>query len=225
MKIIIKLMSLINKLYLHITNGWQDKYHGIFLLTRIIKDRTNTFDSKEVTVVKSYIKLTGKGNKIITNNNLIEKSEIVINGTSNTLILHKDIKLRSANIIIRGSNNSIEIGKGTTFGGVRMVNVGENNTIAIGEHCLFSDHIEIWASDTHSIYNEKNEKLNIEKPVIIGSNVWVGSRVIILKGIEIGEGAIIGMGTVVTKNVPSKTISVGSPNKVIKENIRWENEY
>jgi acetyltransferase-like isoleucine patch superfamily enzyme len=106
-----------------------------------------------------------------------------------------------------------------------MVNVGENNTIAIGEHCLFSDHIEIWASDTHSIYNEKNEKLNIEKPVIIGSNVWVGSRVIILKGIEIGEGAIIGMGTVVTKNVPSKTISVGSPNKVIKENIRWENEY
>ncbi len=55
-----------------------------------------------------------------------------------------------------------------------------------------------------------------EKPVIIGDDVWIGGRVIILPGVHIGKGAIIGAGAVVTKDVPEYAIVGGNPAKVIK---------
>jgi len=56
---------------------------------------------------------------------------------------------------------------------------------------------------------------------IIGNDVWIGIRVIIKSGITIGDGAIIGAGSIVTKDVPAYAIAVGSPAKVIK--YRFEN--
>ena len=53
------------------------------------------------------------------------------------------------------------------------------------------------------------------KPVIIRDFVWTGARVMIMPGVEIGEGAIIGMGAVITKNVPPLSIVVGNPAEVI----------
>lgn len=55
-----------------------------------------------------------------------------------------------------------------------------------------------------------------EKPVVIGDDVWIGSRVTILPGVHIGEGAIIGASSVVTKDVPAYSIVGGNPAKVIK---------
>lgn len=55
-----------------------------------------------------------------------------------------------------------------------------------------------------------------EKPIIIGNDVWIGSRVIILAGVKVGKGAIIGAGAVVAKDVPERAIVVGNPAKVIK---------
>lgn len=54
------------------------------------------------------------------------------------------------------------------------------------------------------------------KPVIIGDDVWIGGRVIILPGVHIGNGAVIGAGAVVTKNVPDYAVVGGNPAKVIK---------
>ena len=222
---IIYLFSIINKLYLYLTKNNTDRYNGTFFLTRIKKTAGNAIVITNSKVIKSRFFISGEGNEVISSNNLIEKSEIVIKGTNNKLILHSNIKLRGANIIIRGSNNSIEIGRDTTFVGIRIINVGKNNPIVVGENCMFSDHIEIWASDTHSILDQSNVKINPEKPILIGDKVWVGSRVIILKGVTINSGAVIGMGSIVTKDVPGDSITVGSPNKVIKENIRWTKEY
>ena len=64
---------------------------------------------------------------------------------------------------------------------------------------------------------EKDWK-NIEvSPTIIEDDAWIGVNVIILKGLTIGKGAIIGAGSVVTKNVPPMTLVAGNPAKVIKE--------
>ena len=54
------------------------------------------------------------------------------------------------------------------------------------------------------------------KPVNIGSDVWIGEKVSILPGVTIGDGSIIGAGSVVTKDIPSFTIAVGSPAVVIR---------
>ncbi|MBI5204619.1 MAG: CatB-related O-acetyltransferase [Nitrospirae bacterium] len=54
-------------------------------------------------------------------------------------------------------------------------------------------------------------------PVIIGNDVWIGDSVIILPGVQVGDGAIIGAGSVVTKNVPPYTIVGGVPAKKIRD--------
>jgi acetyltransferase-like isoleucine patch superfamily enzyme len=56
-----------------------------------------------------------------------------------------------------------------------------------------------------------------EAPVFIHDDVWVGAMSIVLKGITIGEGSIVGAGSVVTKDVPPWTIVAGNPAKIIRE--------
>ena len=60
------------------------------------------------------------------------------------------------------------------------------------------------------------EQENIIKPVIIGSDVWIGARSIILPGVTIGEGSVIAAGSVVTKSVDKYSVVGGNPAKLIK---------
>jgi maltose O-acetyltransferase len=57
---------------------------------------------------------------------------------------------------------------------------------------------------------------NKPEPVIIGDDVWIGTRAIIMPGISVGKGAIIGASSVVTKDVPEYAIVCGNPAKVVK---------
>jgi acetyltransferase-like isoleucine patch superfamily enzyme len=58
------------------------------------------------------------------------------------------------------------------------------------------------------------------RPITIGRNVWIGARVIVLSGVHIGDGAVIGAGAVVTRDVPPFAVAVGNPARV----IRWRFE-
>ena len=58
--------------------------------------------------------------------------------------------------------------------------------------------------------------LEYAKPITIGNNVWFGGNVTVLGGVEIGDNTVIGAGSVVTKNIPAKSVAVGNPCKVIK---------
>lgn len=170
---------------------------------------------------KSKINVTGDKNRLVIKNSLVSDTTINISGDNNQLMLGDGVKLRSAEIIIRGDRCSVFIGKNTTFGGIRIVNVGSDCTITIGEDCMFADYIELWASDTHPIYNKQHKIINREMPITIGNKVWVGSHVIVLKGVSIGNGSVIGMGSIVTKDVSAQVVSVGNPNRTVREDISW----
>jgi acetyltransferase-like isoleucine patch superfamily enzyme len=185
----------------------------------------NSFILYKSIVINSRINVIGKENKLNFNECFLESSIISVEGVGNSIEIEEGVKLRKVNLIIRGNNCVVRIGKDTTFGGARIVNVGANNSIVIGENCLFADKIEIWASDTHAIYDENDNWINEEKPIIIESNVWIGSNVTILKGVKIGEGSIIGMETLLTKNVNAKTIVAGNPAREIKKNVYWTLDY
>ena len=59
-------------------------------------------------------------------------------------------------------------------------------------------------------------------PITIGENVWIGCRALILKGVTIGDGAVVAAGAVVTKDVPANCVVAGNPAKIIKENVVWQ---
>lgn len=120
---------------------------------------------------------------------------------------------------------------GNTFISINQICIGNDVTIAWG--CLFYDHNshstqwEERKNDTLQEYqdlcNGQNPILNKDwthvksAPIVISDKVWIGAGCTILKGVTIGEGAIIAAGSVVTKNVPSWTLVGGNPAREIKK--------
>ena len=87
--------------------------------------------------------------------------------------------------------------------------------IEIGDGSLIGHNTTI-ATLNHDFNPDKRANLH-PSPVKIGKNVWIGSDCTILPGVEIGDGAVIGAGSIVTKNVPANSIAVGNPARVIKQ--------
>lgn len=85
--------------------------------------------------------------------------------------------------------------------------------VTVGENTRFSGENLILTS-TH-----KTDDFDtvIARPVVIGKNVWITYRCIILGGVSIGDNAIIGAGSVVTKSIPANVIAAGNPCRVIKK--------
>ena len=92
-----------------------------------------------------------------------------------------------------------------------------HKSITIGDDCAISHDFTIMDSNAHYINGD-----NKTKAVIIENHVWIGTRVTVLSGVTIGEGAVIAAGSVVTKDVPAHTLVGGNPAKVLKENVEWK---
>lgn len=90
-------------------------------------------------------------------------------------------------------------------------------SISIGEDACISNDVVIRDNDAHTI--DSNPSV---APIIIGNHVWIGTRALILKGVTIGDGAIIAAGAVVTHDVPAHTLVGGVPAKIIKQNVKWK---
>ncbi len=117
-------------------------------------------------------------------------------------------------ILFKGAK--LKLGKGGFINSDCKIRCHES--ITIGDYCAISHDFTIMDSDAHKINGVKSIK-----PIVIGNHVWIGTRVTVLKGVNVGDGAIIAAGAVVTKDVPANTMVAGVPAKVIKENVHWEN--
>lgn len=142
----------------------------------------------------------------------------------------------AGNFIFESSEGQVKIGNhsyvgGGTFISRSSIEIGNYVTIAWGG--TFYDH------DSHSLdYMTRRKDIDDEledirngqnfiehkdwsvvnsKPIKICDDAWIGMNVIILKGVTIGEGAVVGAGSVVTKDVPAWTVVAGNPAKVVKE--------
>lgn len=103
----------------------------------------------------------------------------------------------------------------------REVKIICNKRITIGNGCVIAMGTVIRDNDggNHKILSP--DYINC-KPVTIGNHVWIGENVMILKGVTIGDGAIIAAGSLVTKDIPPHCLAMGSPAKVVRENVEWQ---
>jgi acetyltransferase-like isoleucine patch superfamily enzyme len=85
----------------------------------------------------------------------------------------------------------------------------------LGANCLIGAGTLILDSDFHGLGPHLRHTTGTSRPVILAANVWVGARVLILKGVRVGTNAVIAAGSVVTKDVPSDSIVGGNPARVI----------
>ena len=110
---------------------------------------------------------------------------------------------------------------------VSMIDVGE---IRIGDKVLIGPGTGLFTA-IHPIDPEiRATGVESSKPIVIEDKVRIGGNVTILPGVQIGRGAIIGAGSVVTKDIPEMTIVAGNPAKVIRkitedDKIYWQGEY
>lgn len=153
--------------------------------------------------------LAGKNVQINIRNGSFEAGQV--------LFLARDI-----GISISGSEHKfaqLKIGDRTHIQERTHINCA--NSITIGARCAISWDCEIMDTDIHKIIVNQTVLENT-RPVVIGDRVWVGARAIILKGVNIGDGAIVAAGSVVTRDVPGRTLVAGNPAKVIREIDGWD---
>lgn len=110
----------------------------------------------------------------------------------------------------------IIIGDGTAIGDRTEIHAGKS--VTIGSGCAISWDCCIMDRDYHKLDSDTESYA----PVTVGDNVWVGCNCLIMKGVNIGSGAVIAAGSVVTKDVPAGALAGGNPAKIIREKVTWK---
>lgn len=164
----------------------------------------------------------GRNNKLVMNGSRYLRGEIKVFGENNIVEIGKGGYLAQLRIIVRGNNCKVSIGDDVTTGSAYIACMGKDNYVVIGDDCMLAENIDIWATDTHGIYDNQENLINKSAPVVLGKHVWLGKGTAILKGVSIGDGAIVGMKSLVTKDIKARTLNVGSPSKTIKEEVSWK---
>jgi maltose O-acetyltransferase len=88
--------------------------------------------------------------------------------------------------------------------------------VTIGSDVLFGPGVQIYTA-THPIDpSERRSGLEAARPIVIGSDVWVGGGVILCPGVQIGAGSVLGAGSVVTRDIPAGVVAAGNPCRVLR---------
>ena len=183
------------------------KYKGILLRGKTLHSINKAANIKIDGVMQFNLKVSdSKSNRYEIGRITIEKNA--------TLICGKDVSFHA------GCKLAVHEGAELTLGNNIYFNMNTSlfcrNKISIGDNTAISQNVVIRDSDVHHIKGKENNA-----PISIGNHCWIGTNVIILKGVTIGDNSVIGAGSVVTHDIPPNCLAAGNPAKVIKEGIEW----
>ena len=193
---------------------------NVILSTKISGMNGNHINLKRSLIKRCDIKFGGTGHSIQAGRCSMYNTSVFLRGKGHRLVIEDDCQLFNLRIKIIGENNEVHIGKRSSLDGGNIISGGKSIHISIGEDCMFSEGLDIWSTDTHSI-TKSGVLQNPPKSIEIGNHVWVGKDVAILKGVTIGDNAVVGMRSIVTKDIKPGTLNVGSPSKEIQSGIDW----
>lgn len=200
----------------------KDGDRRIITILGFIKIKYRQSKPKQTKVKNSYNCILGANSKIHAEariENLLNKQEAIQFGENGHI---------RGRILTFPSGGKIKIGDYCYIG--EGANIWSACDISIGNNVLIAHNVDIFDCDTHPICpQERQEHYRAiitagfpkiapnwnEKPIKIGNNVWIGTKSIILKGVTIGEAAIVAAGSVVVKDVAPYTIVAGNPAKKV----------
>ena len=125
------------------------------------------------------------------------------------VLLAHDVQLH-----LRDRGAVIDIGAGTFVN--HRTELVAHQSVRIGRDCLLAWDILVLDSDSHSVDGGARTA-----PVSIGDRVWIGCRATVLKGVTVGDGAVVAAGSVVVSDVPARTLVAGNPARVVREDVTW----
>jgi len=120
----------------------------------------------------------------------------------------------SYGVAIRCPRN-VSIGAGTRLSG--WVRIEAWDKVTIGRCCMFNDDVLVLTAQ-HDV-NNPDFAADV-RPVVIEDYVWLPQRIVVLPGVRVGEAAVVGTGSVVTRDVPAYAVVAGNPARVIRERAR-----
>ncbi|WP_275973769.1 MULTISPECIES: acyltransferase [unclassified Nodularia (in: cyanobacteria)] len=188
-----------------------------------LKGNNNILDTAGAILKKCSLQVVGNNNLIsIDVGCYLEGVKIFLQGDNLKLKIGRSVFIGQGSVLwMENSDGLIEIGEFTSIEKVAIA-VAEGKKIIIGKDCLVSYEVDIRCSDSHAIFDqEKKCRINPAANIEIGNHVWLGAKCLILKGVTIGDGSIIGAGSVVTKSVEPNSVAAGNPAKVVRSDIVW----
>ncbi|MEK5239358.1 acyltransferase [Paenibacillus sp. FSL L8-0470] len=198
-------------------------YNNVIGRNRImVSNKNNTFIGA-VLISKTKFKIKGRNNKIIIKDfSKLTNCIIYISGSNNTIQIDGNVLLNKTELHIEDDNNEIVIGEGTSITGLTNLSAIEGTSIKIGKNCLFSSDIYFSTGDSHSITTLDQTRLNKSENIIIGDHVWVGTRVVGLKGVSIPNNCVVGSSSLLNKKfIEENVVLAGNPAQIIKREINW----
>ncbi|MCR5742986.1 MAG: acyltransferase [Lachnospiraceae bacterium] len=137
---------------------------------------------------------------------ILDKSNLIVKG--------KFIVEYNCDILVK-DGATMEVGADSYFNCNTFVRC--HKSIIIGEEFLGANNLSIRDNDGHKLNG-----IYKATPVVIGKHVWCGMNVSIMKGVNIGEGVVIGANALITRDIPDACLAYGMPAEVHKQNIKWE---
>jgi acetyltransferase-like isoleucine patch superfamily enzyme len=137
--------------------------------------------------------------------------------TGGRIIIGRGVEIGAGTSLTAFSGAVLHVGDGAFISG--GCTIAAANSVSIGTETMLAEMVSIRDHDHDPAYPPRSGRM-LQEDVCIGARVWLGAKSTVGKGVVIGDDAVIGAHALVNRTVPSRTLAVGVPARVVREQIR-----
>ena len=187
-------------------------------------ENNNRIDYQGPDIPGIRIEFTGAGNTLkVAEGVRIAKLTVVFDCDNGTVSMGSSKFGRFSGWIRVGQDSEVRLGENVTTTNTCVISAVEGTRVIVGDDVMFASENELRADDGHAIFDVHSEKrVNHSEDIIVGSHVWLAKRAVLLGGAKIGNGSVIGFGSIVSGLIPNNCVAAGIPARVIRRDVAWE---
>ena len=164
----------------------------------------------------------GSNNRLVLGKGCTSKGVGFTLGDNCNVVIGNNCQLAAFKVFMKHGGH-VGIGDNVAFTWETKIFLHEHGSVRIGPHCLIGSGSLLTCSDMHSIIDlDSGRRINASQNIAIGEHVWIGEDVKVLKGAVIGDDCVIGMSSIVTKEIPPNCVAAGVPARVVRKGVTWD---